>query len=378
MCEGHARFVSCGITSEKTNPSRKRNRKKTIRLTGEKGIIIDFHETRKHRIVSSTYRFVFDFLATKASWYWFLPFISFVEAMEETQTTTDHPVQNGNEYIMILLMSGLLGICISFVGIIICYFFLLEGMLMRTYYYDGIPIEGRIKNVTFFRSTGRNSESEYTAELDYRYQDIGGYSTVVHKQIKVLDSDLSNLREKEKVTQKLESGDRIVIHIDMQDFEKEFHSDCSDQSSDKNVLDMSVHLEVVLIPYHPNSGVPKFLVERSFEASSRFKTAAIIGFLFLTSFVSVHWGVTASQLDISASSLSNFYLSLLVTLSFWLIIAVPVHCFLRKLLEKALIDEYLEGGDTLIKLDDETLATMSSRSASSCEGDPLPVDQIVY
>jgi hypothetical protein len=287
----------------------------------------------------------------------------------EEITESDHAretIENEELYV-IAVLSVLLSICISLAGVLISYFYILEDRLMQAYKSDGLAIQGRVRQVQFFRRTGSHSEPEYKVHVDYKCSEVGGYTTIVRKEMTAYASDWSYPKQNEKSCLERQSSHRVIVHIDLQDFERELDSECSSTAS-MEALNEPANLEVLVIQNYPNSGIPKCQVDRTFTFEKRWPTLTLICFLFGASLLCIFWGL--SNCDTVASP-SIFKLSVILNVGCWLIGVVLIHIFLRPTLDNILEEEFLRGGNTLVKLDDETLATLSSRTASSKEIDDL-------
>lgn len=297
---------------------------------------------------------------------------SFVAGDESKQEGTSEalPISDDltlDERFAVATFSVFVAICISLAGVLICYFFAMEDSLMRLYQAEGEVVHGRVLEAQRFPCVGAEPEPEYKALVDYKYLEIGGYTTMIRKEMHICNS---NLRCSNDQDEKQHSRQRVIIHIDLQDFERELDTQLSDEESAVAIYDPK-ELEVVVLPNYPKSGLPKYHIDRSFTFVKRRPTYALVCSIFATSFFCIFWGTSTINPDYGTSPLTNISVSIIINVTLWIIDAILIHSFFRTFLHKALAEEYLIGGDSMVKMDDETLATLSSRSMSSKEYNSL-------
>ena len=274
----------------------------------------------------------------------------------------------------------LFGICISLVPVVIIYFSLLEHALLRKFTREGTVVEGRVVSgdLSFARhmpqSCSQQGNTEYVAQIQYRFQEVNGYTSIVRKHIKALDSDFYQTSQEQN--ERYGSNNIVQLHVELPDEELNESDLCKHFDNGSDVVfqehpSSQQYIQLLLLPDHPNSAVPQQQVARETQGKRWLPTALLgIGLVSLSGFC-VHMGlsnalVVGSNDDLTTSLETNLTwtrllgLATAATLTLLLVNVMLINWFCHNLFTAALYAEYLEGGEMMMKMDDETLATLSS------------------
>lgn len=244
--------------------------------------------------------------------------------------------------------------CILFIGSAIAYFSCAEDALMRDLRQNATITEAKILESKLLRG------KQHRVFVEYRYMEAGGYVTVVRKTVVVADSDISEIEHPHR---------QVKIHVEL---EEEFHVDSnSGLTFDDAVFDElpQKFIKICVLTEHPRSGVPLGQVNRILQR--RCSTSMLVTTLLILALFCLYVGL--SPFDLFRTSAWGIEIwSVLILLGMGIVEILAVYLFLHDAFQKSLSDEYLEGGEMLVKLEDEeTLATISTGGSFS-DGSPPP------
>jgi hypothetical protein len=272
------------------------------------------------------------------------------------------------------------GICISLVPVVIIYFSLLEDALLRKFNREGTSVEGQVVSgdLSLVRhmqqSCSQQGKTEYVAQVQYRFHEVNGYTSIVRKHIKALDSDFYQTSQEGK--DRHGSNNIVQLHVELPDEELNISDLCKhfDNGSDVVFQEHPLgqqYIQLLLLPDHPHSAVPKRQVAREIQWNRWLPTALLgMGLVSLSGFC-VHMGLSnallvgnngelATSLMMTSSWTRMQGLAMAATLALLLVDVLLIKWSCHNLFTEALAAEYLEGGEMMVKMDDETLATLSS------------------
>ena len=295
-------------------------------------------------------------------------------------------------------------VCLSMIAVGILYFAILEDALLRRFQSEGTPLQAKVvsdqepvfvRNLPPANNKKDDGTAEYSALVQYRITvgagGVGGdYNStiIVRKQIKARDADFYRPKQQRRQrpqqhaqaptlsadcrNQHQHHPHRVVhVHVELPTEElKEGPPLSFDGGSDavfhEHTDTMCIDL-LVLLPEHPNSAIPKRQVARDLMGK-KWPTITLVVFLTLLTWFCANLGLSNALLfqpdDPNQQWSWNrvLGLSLALTAGLLVIACVVVLYFGTDQFAAALREEYLEGGETMVKLDDETLATMSTAS----------------
>lgn len=265
------------------------------------------------------------------------------------------------------------GICISLVAVAYTYFSILEDALLRKFKREGTTVEGRVLpgDLSFVRhvvpSNSNKGTAEYAAQVQYRFHQqktcSDGYTSIVRKQIKALDSDF--YRASRERQQRRGSNNIVQLHVELSTEDLMESAFSFEQGSDVVFQEHPLsqqYIQLLLLPEHPHSAVPKRQLLRDIQAKRWIPTAWLALVLVLLSCFCVHMGLSNIVALRAAARACEYLLvlALAITVGLLAVDCVLVHWFCYEVFTEALTSEYLEGGEMMVKLDDESLATVSS------------------
>lgn len=293
-----------------------------------------------------------------------------------------------------MVFAFLFAICTSFMTVSVAYFILLEDALMRRFLEEGTQVEAKAVHAPFFvRNTVDGAE--YSAKFDYRYVDhlkdtkndddnnYGSYATAIRKQIKCLERDIYYDRKGAAA----DDSNHVYIEIHNADEMQPFPSFDGVVMFDTALPQQ--RLAVLVLPAYPNSALPYELVRRAVQKSWH-ATAVLIFTLTAVTLFCIHVGLdTALKLLSNYNNNNNalqqqqqssgggaqqhltaiaiFGISMATTvalLGLELLLILYSDC-IRNRFVKALQQDYLDCDDVESKMDDETLATLSTNATIS-------------
>lgn len=240
------------------------------------------------------------------------------------------------------------GTCVSLVSTVFAYAVVTEYRLMKHYESKGRCVEGRIIDWRYSRRLFNENDDEYDVAVDYRYLEVGGYTTVIRKQLKCRRSELyiSDDSQHEFV--------KVCVEVD------------NVFSFEEALFDRPNHrrIQLLLLDDYPNSGIPKSTVRDASRAQRKTTTLAFFILLLLLATFCYFLGL--------ATIFPSFSLLKLIAIS---IAATALLCSLEAFVlwglcrwrrwDSVLTAEYLEGGEVLVKVDSETLGTLSTSESMS-------------
>jgi hypothetical protein len=178
-----------------------------------------------------------------------------------------------------------------------------------------------------------------------------GDCLVVRKQVKACRSEFAVVHEKNKA---VAHGDSLRIHVDFQDSPAVGAEPTAGTESAPSLL----HLHVLVVPGHKNSGMPHQQVERMCSLSYRLPTAVMcLGLLVLNllcSFLGVRSLFTASiqaeEVTTAVHSSAGAMIVCTLTIAGFNLVSAAVlsMCVASNWIKQSLIAEYLEGGDDVL------------------------------
>ena len=282
-------------------------------------------------------------------------------------------------------LAFIFALCISMITVGFLYFSSLEDALLRRFQREGTTVEAKVLGeVSFVRSlppsarsgaTGtKEGAAEYAAQVQYSTcEPAGGYTTIVRKRIKALDTDFYLPRAAPDNNDT--SPNRVVqVHVELSTEELEKRQLSFDGASEAIFREHApvYHIDLLVLPEHPSSAVPKLQVARDVRKCWWPTAMLALGLALLTCFC-VHMGLSNVLYDVSPPQWSGGSvagLGLAVTAGLFLIDGFVMWFFCGDMFAAALQAEYLAGGETMVKLEDETVASMSTVSFLSEEWSP--------
>jgi hypothetical protein len=286
-----------------------------------------------------------------------------VKLVLSVETTSElEPNENDEEMgenLVLSIFCVLFCICILFIGSAIAYFSCAEDALMRDLRLNATITEAKILESTLLRNR------QHRAFVEYRYMEAGGYVTVVRKPVVVAESDISEIEHPHR---------QIKIHVEL---EEKFQVDSSSRLSfDDAIFDEPPQkfIKICVLTEHPRSGVPLGQVDRILQR--RCSTSMLVTALLILALFCLYIGLYPLEM-FRTSGLGLGGWSVLILLGMGIFEILGVHILLHSTFQKSLIDEYLEGGEMLVKFEDEeTLATISTGGSFS-EGTSPPSTVII-
>lgn len=267
--------------------------------------------------------------------------------VSSSETTSEMELnENGEEMgesLVLSIFCVLFCMCILFIGLAIAYFSCAEDALMRVLRQNATITEAKILQSNFLRG------NQHRVFVEYRYMEAGGYVTVVRKIVVVAESDISEIEH---------AHHQVKIHLEL---EEQFRVDSSiDLSFDDAIFDEPPQkfIKICVLAEHPKSGVPLGQVDRILQR--RCSTSMLVATLLILALFCLYIGLYPLKL-FRTSALGLGVWSVLILLGMGIVDVLGVYVLLHNTFQKSLNDEYLEGGEMLVKLEDEeTLATVST------------------
>lgn len=243
--------------------------------------------------------------------------------------------------VMIAVFSLFCAIFMALLGSALGYFSAMEDRLMRRYRSEGVVVKAVVLSADLAPQTVQlhlpkkeQDMEEYVAIIDYECMDLGREASgTVRKQVKALGSDFSmlecSLMPREHV--------QLVIPDDLS----------IPGVKEKPSYSTSLELQVLVLPQHKNSGIPKNLVDRACSLRYRLPTVLVVLSVFAFSSACLWLSLTFIP-DWIDEDIPIILYTILSTLALMVLALVATHFGLRDSIESALHDEYLRGGDALL------------------------------
>lgn len=273
-------------------------------------------------------------------------------ATAETDTTKSEMVgvSSATEDSVSSVLHFFFAICVSLVSTMFAYVAASEGKVMKTYQTKGRSIEGRILDWKYSRRIPNENDDEYDVTVDYKCIEVGGYTTVIRKQLKCRRSELyiadDSQHEFVKVCVELEN----VFSFEEAMFDRPNRQ----------------RIRLLLLDEFPNSGIPQRTVRDAMRLGRRAPVLACILLLLLLTAFCVFLGLATLIPANSLSGLTVIALSLAAATTLCLVeyLVLWGTCLYYKM-DSVLTSEYLEAGEMLVKVDTETLGTLSTCESMS-------------
>jgi hypothetical protein len=297
------------------------------------------------------------------------------EDLGQSLSHTENGIKNmGDESYIIIAFSAFLAFCTLSVVATISYFSFLEDRLMKRYLEEGEVTEAIVVSAEFARgfkgawgSSGNKADAsatEYVLFVEYNKPIAqGSYMVRVRKQVKALADDVAWGRNGlvYSYSKNMEQADDLDSALQIQRMLRLLHDD----EAARKGPDGLGKLDMLVLPEFHKSGVSRRQVERANGNRNMLSSMAlVISGLGLSAFC-----VRLAAVAISNSQIADFtnadtnMVTLYMILSFAAMVILEVllvHCCLRKTLEDALEEEYLQGGDLVpVDEDDSSLSTGS-------------------
>ena len=318
-------------------------------------------------------------------------------SLSETATETNSPsgsegiaVGSAVESYTLASFAFLFGISISLVSVAIIYISLLEDALLRKFDREGTTVEGQVvaEDLSLVRhmpqSFSQKGNTEYVAQVQYRFHEVNGYTSIVRKHIKALDSDFYQTSKERN--ERHGSNNIVQLHVELPDDELSESDLCKHFDNGSDVVFQEYppdqqYIQLLFLPGHPHSALPKQQVARELQGKRWLPTAMLGIALVSISGFCVHMGLSnalmvgnntelATSLMMTLTWTRLLGLTMAATLALLLVDGLLINWFCHNLITEALTDGYLEGGEMMVKMDDETLATMSSCFSEECFSTP--------
>jgi hypothetical protein len=326
------------------------------------------------------------------------------EDVGETNDASDDDIVSKKEYeddswFMLLLMSLLFGFFITLFGAWVGYFSTLEDKLMRRYWMEGETIVARVISSDFARGGGSTTTNvciaanndttsdrfhrsvanpEYVCFCEYDRNLAHNYIVRVRKQCKAKawdfvltprpGSERMLLSIKRETSQRVdENGDEIMF-VELPDQPEACCAGADDNGADANT---DVHggravppdrkfLEMLILPGHELSALPKKAVQRACSIQYRFSTAGLVLFGLCLALCCTYWAIheVTSLEDDSQRARGWCAIVAFVVLA---ALEIPlIHGCCHGMLVDALKEEYLDSGDFVPMEDDASSLSSGS------------------
>jgi hypothetical protein len=290
---------------------------------------------------------------------------SIVSADEDGATPesdTEEPIEDFSEYIVITFCS-LFAACLSFIGVFLGYFSSAEDALMQRYKNEGVNIPSIIVSTEFARagtvqpaavscnacqpmstSEDTSAETEFIVLIQYKRCSSGSdQKLLIRKHVKATGSQFA----KPLVPPTILFGELAGSPVDT--------SMLTDDESNTSPCQM----DVLVLPGYPKSGLPLLQVERACLWRYRFPTVAIILSFCIFAGLCLYMAIDSlAFLDDTAWSDKKLHVTIILTVAIVVSEFVTIHECLGSIINHALEEQYLEGGESAILQGDDT--TISS------------------
>jgi len=305
-----------------------------------------------------------------------LPTANSMSDESEIDATNIVIVGDATEHYTMAAIGFFFGLWISFMTVALAYFSHLEDALLQRFQREGQTVQGQVRgDITFVRNLNNNT-AEYAAQAQY-HAHCDGYTVTIRKQVKCPLTDFYRPPPQERSGSNL----TVQIHVELSNEElaaSQLSFDGSEAVFQEHPSVEQKYIQLLFLPEYPNSALPQRQVERDMSSSyTAWRPTVLLGvFLVLLTCFCIHMGL--SNVLLAVGSRNNFTRSgvwgmgLLATTILFLVDALLVSWLCHDMFTGALQEEYLEGGEMIIKVDDETLATMSTYDCYSINSSRKP------
>jgi hypothetical protein len=249
---------------------------------------------------------------------------------ENTIEATQQQLQNEDGCLMVVMMSLLFALCISFCGSMLGYVSFLDDNLLKRYQEEASVVRADVCSADCVRTVGDGcsgcsdrgtDQREYCATIEYNQIISECYPIRVRKQIRALESDF----------------------VDADSSPQE--NDDDEKSFFKTSFLEGKKLDLFVLGGKPMSGFPQKLLERRLSFLYRISSiCAIVSTLCLAAFC-IYIAVRAmddakDQKETTVAKVAIWIFGMLIALE------IPItHTFLHEPITQALEDEYFESAD---------------------------------
>jgi hypothetical protein len=314
---------------------------------------------------------------------------------DETAIMQDY---DDDSWFVLLLMSLLFGFVITLFGAWVGYFSTLEDKLMRRYWTEGETIVARVISSDFTRGGGSNTvnacvapnnsasdrfrqpdNSEYLCFCEYDRTLAQNYSVRIRKQCKAKAWDFV-FNPRPGSEQMLVSLKKSMLQLDENGNEVMFvefpnqHESCCPGAGADNDNDDDEHaamngadgpperkfLEMLILPGHELSALPKKAVQRSCSTRYQFSTVGLILFDLCLAAFCTWWAINEVTSLEDDGQRARGWCAIIV---FVVLVALEIpliHSCCHGMLVDALKEEYLDSGDFVPLQDDASSLSSGS------------------
>lgn len=296
------------------------------------------------------------------------------DATESDQTDADALIDL--DWIMVVLISLLFALCVSFFGAVLGCVAELDGSIMRRYHEEGEVVHANIISTEFARGSKASgggtcisdNHIEYTAVVEYDRMTSTAYRIKVRKQLRVRESDFFspehpqlNAFKSSKDKSKMRSP-KIEIQVDTEALQKNDHLQVSQAIFFQKFTLERRKLELLVLPEHPKSGYPQHAVERAGSHRYRSTTLSLaVANILLAAFSLLVSARAISEQEDEEQRRTAWTI-------FWIFVGLVVlqmpviYYLLNNRLKKSLEEEYYEMGELAPTAQDDS--SLSSRTDS--------------
>ena len=319
---------------------------------------------------------------------------------QQQQSTTTSDEQhigghdNNTEELLVLstsIVNLLFAICLSILTVCVCYFAIREYYLIHQYHKNGQEVEGRIvvvnnahnsndfieQNSTTKVNPNRNYNAYYEiVTVDYEYIDRSGYSSTIRKRIQCTSTDIYKHSDEESPCELVQvqfdrddkdrennyknenNNNNRVVDNDMENNRDDRQQFSFTQMTFESPQSHFSYVKLLLLEEYPQSGLSKNFL-RVNNVRKQIPILCFIAFLGILTEFCMYLGLQA----IVESRSVRFQQSMFLTLALLVVGLLCSHLGFGSYVTKLLHEEYFEGGEMLIKVDDSTIGTVSTTYA---------------
>ncbi|CAJ1949322.1 unnamed protein product [Cylindrotheca closterium] len=288
---------------------------------------------------------------------------------DDGNTTTDTVPLQRYEQLMIIILTVVFTLLVSFAGSIVLYMSYLDRNIVKRYRTEGKFCEGRVIGCTFGRVNADN-QREYVVTVEYRRTLNENYKVTIHKEFRVQDTDMYRLDDrldgeaKDTTSSYLWHGTTEEDKVWIEDPESiiiERQLTKEDFAGFKEFSAEPKGLELLVIREHLQSAIPVKEIEQKMTWQYHATAVGFIVFAMLVCFF-CFLVIRHEILTDADKANQNIEWNILYACAALIAFQIPaIHCFLRSTLQKSLEDGYFKTGIVGTDgQDDSTIPTLVS------------------
>ena len=320
------------------------------------------------------------------------------EGVGEANDASDDDIVSKKEYdddswFMLLLMSLLFGFFITLFGAWVGYFSTLEDKLMRRYWMEGETVVARVISSDFARCGGSNTMNDCTAAnemtsdhfhpsvanpeylcfCEYDRNLAHNYAVRIRKQCKARawdfvltprpGSERMIMALKRETSQRVDENCNEITFVELPDQPEACCAGADDDDGEcggRAAPPDRKFLEMLILPGHELSALPKKAVQRACSLRYRFSTAGLVLFDVFLALCCIYWAIH-EVLSLEDDSQRTRGWCAIAAFLVLVALEVPlIHTCCHGMLVDALKEEYLDSGDFVPLQDDASSLSSGS------------------